>query len=414
MLKHTIASILFASVFLPLGHASVLAEPLFFTGIINCNLSSQATINACTSSAFQLFFGLVIVGILLSLAIVALAYIASKTLGIKRLEGWYKGELYETIKSLIIFGSIISILVIMSGISLALAGGTPATGSTGLSNLLSNFDGLWSTAYNSYITPTLTKSIKATYVVGGVSAGVGALKSVNIRLVDTIGVGVNIGIVNIEAISLVTGAQADLYVSSILESRSRGGFSFLNALTDTIIIPVDILFGVLSYTFYIIVGVGLIGLIPIGIVLRAIPFLRGLGGTFIAMGIGFCLIYPALLVLVNIPITNYLNNILHPPANYLPTQKYPTVFSFVENILSNLANLVVKDFGAFGAYLIGLYSPTFGIFTVLNISTYYAVGDILQFILIAIDLLIGIIATNNIAKLMGGSVKLGIGKFKIA
>jgi hypothetical protein len=403
MLKHIAAAVLFALMFLPFGHASTLPAPFVFTGIINCNLTSQSTINSCVSSTLTLFFGLVIVGVLLSLAVVALAYIVSKTFDIGRLEGWYKGELYETVKTLIILGSIVSVLIIMSGISLALAGGTAASG-TGISKLISNFDGLWSAAYNGYITPTFQKSISATYIVGGLSVGVGALKSINIGITDN---------VNFEFFVLASGFNANLYTSSILESAR--GFSFLNALMDIIIIPVDILFGVLNYTFYIIVGVGLIGLIPIGIVLRAIPFLRGLGGTFIAMGIGLCLIYPSLLVLVNMPITNYLNNVLHPPVNQPATHNYPAILSYVQDIITGITNLLGKTFLAtVGAFYTGFYTPEFGIYPVLNFSTYYAIGDVLQFILIAVDLLIGIIATDNIAKLMGGSVKLGIGKFKIA
>ena len=39
--------------------------------------------------------------------------------------------------------------------------------------------------------------------------------------------------------------------------------------------------------------------------LRSIPFLRGIGGTMIAIAIGMSIIYPAMLIMVNLPITDY-------------------------------------------------------------------------------------------------------------
>ncbi len=385
----------------PLAYPAYTSTNLLLTsGISTCTASaSSSSITSCVGSIYSQFLSLVMVGILLSFAIISLAYIASQLLGISKLQGWYKGELYETIKTLIIIGSIISLLTIMSGISLTLAGGTQSTAGTATSRLISNFGGLWTTAYNNYITPTSSNTLLATYAVGGIAAGVGALKSVGFGLTDYVSV----------IVSLQSGSEGKLYTSSILES-SKGAFSFLGDLLYIVIIPVDLLFGLLSYSFYIIVGVGLIAFIPIGVVLRAIPTLRGLGGTFIAMGIGFCLVYPSLLVLVNLPITNYFNNVLYPPQ---PSAKgsWSAILNYIINIIEGLVNAL----SGFLGYFVGFFTPPiFGIFPVLNMSIYYAVSDVVQFILIVVDLIIGITITDNIAKILGGSVKLGIGKFTIA
>jgi hypothetical protein len=148
--------------------------------------------------------------------------------------------------------------------------------------------------------------------------------------------------------------------------------------------------------------------------------LRGLGGTFIAMGIGLSLIFPTMLVVFNMPVTNYIKAAVlgSPPTASTSQQSFTPATGFIQGaistvikpILNVLSGVVIVGEG----YGIGLFTSIFGIYDVFNFAMYYSLISILQFILLVIDIVIGIILTGDIARILGGSVKLGIGKFKIA
>ena len=60
--------------------------------------------------------------------------------------------------------------------------------------------------------------------------------------------------------------------------------------------------------------------------------------------------------------------------------------------------------------LVGLTTPlTSGIFPTLNFILAKTLGMILQFILVAIDLLVGILITRAVTQMLGGKVRLGLG-----
>ncbi len=369
-----------------------------------CSPTSQAAIGSCIGSVYSNAIALASIGILLSLVIVAISYMVGNLLNIRGFKDWYKGELWETIKSLLLIAIIFSALTIAGGISSALAG-SPTTSGT---SLVSHFDGLWTTSYKSYLLPTLQSSSNAVDAILGLSVGVGALKSINYNLELT---------VTAFYVSLISGSEGNIYVSSILDSATKG--SFLQILADTVVM-VEIVFAMLSQMFYAIVGIGLVGFIPIGIILRAFPMLRGLGGTFIAMGIGLSLIFPTLLVTFNLPVTNYIDSAVlgAQPISSNSQPGFTTTTSFIQGAMSIVVNPILKILGGVTIFLTGfttgLFESMFGVYSVLNYAMYYSLISVLQFILLVIDIVVGIILTGSIAKMLGGSVKLGIGKFKIA
>jgi hypothetical protein len=171
--------------------------------------------------------------------------------------------------------------------------------------------------------------------------------------------------------------------------------------------------------FYIIeIGLGV--LLPIGIILRAIPFLRPLGGTFIALGIGAAIVYPSLLLMVNMPITSYIApmNAGNPSALQPPCPQGLTnveckalgfATSYTTNLFNNHGQFVLETEGFYeGIDSINTIYPAFN--TVLSQSF---INLALQFILFIFDLIAGVVITQDIAKVMGGKVSFGVGRLKL-
>lgn len=409
--------IILLSVVLPYSMAAGPSTTTLQSGCVINGLTGtpESCINAAVSMAA--------IGILMSLMMVALSYMIGEVAGINKLKNWYKGELWETIKSLLIIGSILSVLIILSGISLTLAGGTSSS-----TSLSTNLQGLWNTAYNKYITnPNSNSNLCNSQVTGlqisecsmdavlGLSMGVGALSSLR--------GGLNL---SLQAfwINVISGSSGNLYNTQILLNPSLGGNpSLLGDIVTIIVVPMEILFVFLSKFFYSIVAIGIAVFLPMGIFLRSMPFLRGLGGTFIAMGIGLAIVFPALLVMMNLPVTNYVGTMLYssPPAQ--TSHSYPTLLNFIENTMNSLLNDITTALNNAlntpllvftNGMLIGFVTGISNIYSILNYATYYTLMDILQFILLVIDIILTFVISNNIALLMGGRIKLGIGKFKLA
>jgi len=186
-------------------------------------------------------------------------------------------------------------------------------------------------------------------------------------------------------------------------------------------------------------------LIPIGIVFRAMPFTRGIGGTFIAIGIGASLIYPVLLVGFNAPISNYLSSITPPPSvTYSAPASSGLGQIIITSITNSLTNFISSFFGGplilsmlFGTptvanypglgqqmqngyrdgFFAGLYDPlTSNIVSILNVIIDQTIYMIMQLFLFIFDLIIGLAVVNQIAKLLGGTIslsKMGVGRMKL-
>jgi hypothetical protein len=188
-------------------------------------------------------------------------------------------------------------------------------------------------------------------------------------------------------------------------------------MVSLIVIPMNSIFLVLTNMFPAIVTMGFGILIPAGLLLRCIPLLRNLGGTLIGMGIGIAIIFPLVLVLFNLPVTTYLVGAVTPPPNLLNTD--PSTVCGGTATPCYIVAVALQKVGSCAtlssAFCIGLLgSFVGGIYPALNFFTYTLFDPILQFILILLDILIVFTMSNNIANLLGGSITLGIGRFKLA
>ncbi|MCL5093340.1 MAG: hypothetical protein M1128_02650 [Candidatus Marsarchaeota archaeon] len=377
--------------------------------------SYNTPIGACIMSALPI----ALIGILLSMMLIAVSYMLGEVFNISNLKGWYKGELWEVAKSVAIIVIIFAVLVIMSGIAATLYGLPYSTSLTGnqvsaSGIVLNNLVGVYTATMNDYIVPQYSVVNGALNGMIGLSLAVGALKSFTYSLYFPIPIPF--------AGSLDFGSTGSIYKSSVIESLAAApNLSFVVDIISLIIIPIEILFSLLSAYFIDIAAIGLSVFLPIGIVLRAIPFLRGIGGTMIGIGIMISLIFPSLLLLFNIPVSSLMvgPTPTAQPAYSCSSSNY--VYCLIMNFISTTTNTIlgaIKNMGysLTGAYygLATFFSSPPSIFPALNYITGEVEQVILQFILLILDIIITITIGNSIAKMLGGKVRLGIGKFKVA
>jgi hypothetical protein len=170
----------------------------------------------------------------------------------------------------------------------------------------------------------------------------------------------------------------------------------------------------------LLIRIGLLVLIPMGLIMRAFPFIRGIGGTLIAFGIGISIIWPSLLILLNAPVSVYFSNVLG-AANMMPTD-LPVNSCSVST--SSLLNKVFTFF-ANGCSPPGTPSDPLlivGVTTNLALQAisnpYPAMNFVIQnnlyimlqtYFLFVLDAIIAFPLTDNIARMLGGTIRLQIG-----
>ncbi|HUY70217.1 MAG TPA: hypothetical protein VMV00_01455 [Candidatus Baltobacteraceae bacterium] len=423
-------------------------------------LHGQATsVGTCLTDAIS-YSG---IGILLSLMIVALAYMLGEMFNIQGLKGWYKTELWETAKSLMLVASIFSLLVIVSGIANALYGGSSSfqSGSGAQGSITTNLlgaTGLYSSVVNNYLTYEVTASQTAMAGIIGLQSGVNALKGTSITTWLPIPIPIPIPDIGLFVFSLQFGTSTPLFVSTYISGTNSVGSidvgstnSFIIDIEDIIILPITVVMSIQSGMFYFVVYLGLGFFLPSGIMLRSMPFLRGIGGTMIAIAITASIIYPAMLLTVNLPVTNIFNTIfansVQQPPNTNCALTYTTdptlgiVPTLACGFLTVVHTMIVAANGATPgggpaamAVLLGTsqaatpaisqaynwgfdtgyYQSFNSIIPALNFVTYDTYAMVLQAFLLVFDLVIGIVVAGAIATALGGKLRLGIGKVKLA
>lgn len=382
------------------------------------------------------------IGVLFSFMVIAIVYMLGNVLQFKSLQDWYKAELWEAIKTILMIAIIISALVVMSALADILVGAqytAPGSGSpdTALSSNLANLYA----ADNTYIGQQLNLSYQAYSAVLGLSTGVGILSSLSVSL----WVPIPIPIIPPWDGAVQFGvSSAPIFRSNYITSAGGGSYSLTQNITGLVVVPMLIFFQVQANYFYDIVALGLGILIPIGIIFRAFPLIRDIGGTLIATGIGMALVYPILLLVLNQPISNYIYNFTYAqtlnsdcpfssglmcvawngamnligaaPVSAVTaasplTAPAALVKTPVTVALGTVASSNANVIGAAnGGLFVGLSSPlTEGVYPTMNFILANTLGMILQTILVAIDLLVGLIVTGAVNQMLGGKIRLGFG-----
>lgn len=449
----------FAIIALAIGPGLSFAQSFNQPLSISCaSLDGKLTsVSGCIDAAIPLSG----VGILISLSLVALAYMLGELLHIEGLKGWYKTEIWETAKSLMLVASIFSILVILSGIAVALAGSSPSfqAGGGTESSLNANLggpSGLYAIALSSYVNPALSTTYNAIASVQGLQNGVNGIKGTSVTTWLPLPIPIPIGPGSFFIMSLKFGSSAPLFVSTYISGTNSVSSidvgatnSFIIDIEDMAIAPTLVALTIIKDMFSMIVLTGLSFFLPAGIILRSVPFLRSIGGTLVAIGITLAIIFPAMLVVINVPVTNFVNNMLAtslpPPSTTSPNCNALTgytgdptggIFPAVAcGLIQLTAQLILNANNAAGPAPVGVligssaaaatannfdggfYTGYFNSFNsilpALNFVTYETYGTLLQMFLLIFDMVIGIIIAGAVASALGGKLRLGFGKIKL-
>lgn len=408
---------------------------------VQCIITGTAVpLGNCIASSIPL----ALIGLGLSLVVLGVAYMFGEVLNYNEIRSFYKRELWETTKSALIIVIIFSALILASAIAVSFAGSAPAASGNN-ATITANLASLYSTVNSSYLSPQLQNSYTALSGMFGLSVGSDFLKSASLRIWLPIPIPTEAGIIG----DVEFGAQSGLLQSNYISALY--GQSFLDQVTSfssSLITTASslVLFVLLSFQIqrdllYSIAALGLGVFIPIGIVMRAIPFIRGVGGSMIALGIGLAIVYPVLLIGFNLPVSNYMYTLTAPGATSVSacpfsyqlfctvlwtplvsivgfvTGSTPVTLLFGTSSFST-AGITAANSGFFTGLLgpFGLIPGTSsqGLFPALNFVVDNSLNSIVQFLLFILDIIIGVAITQGIAGLMGGKIQLGIGQFKLA
>ncbi len=360
----------------------------------------------------------------------------SKLIPESKVRGWLGKEYWEVAKSVILVGSIFSILTFISGLGISLTGsGTPGTYSSNIQNLVSSSE--------SYLCTVNNQVNLAINNVVPLIIGIGFLKSIQINYEGFPIPPVPIPIAP-ELPVLRAGISFKLF-DNLLYGVAFTYLGFgLSAFLDMLlflIIPAKVFFAGQVLILPYLVSLGLIVLIPTGLIMRAFPFSRGIGGTLIAFGIGIAIVWPTILILFNAPISNYFCRVLS--TNYcLPLGPSPSaaqttiqLYNAPETIqATSECNGATLGLGATGNVPGGLllalvcqplanwwistgytefslpWQSAISFFPSLNVlldNSLYL--DLQFFVLFILDLLIAYTITDNIAKMLGGTIRVSLG-----
>ena len=390
-----VAILALALLFLMLGNPSAQT--------VNCIAGGTTDFGTCISYMVPL----ALIGILFSLMLVALSYMLGEMLNISNLKGWYRAELRETAKSALLIVIIVASLVILSSIAAILAGTTATTGKP--SAIYSNLYGVYGNINSNYLQPQLGTATTAYNELVGLSLGLSAIKSINIETWIPIPI-----IPPFIFAALQFGSAENLLKSNILESATGAPqSSFIYDAITLLVMPVFLAMQVQADILWSVIQLGLLVFIPIGILLRALPFLRAIGGAMVAIGIALSLVYPAVLVGLNMPVTSFFTSAV--PSGYscgFGSGPVGVVIGILCGILQPVFQAAPPALNFWNSFTVAFQSAD-SIYPALNLINYYTFPLVVQFILLILELVIIVTMATNIARMLGGSLRLGIGRMKL-
>jgi hypothetical protein len=399
---------------------------------VNCVITnSKMDLGTCI---YGYAMPLAFIGVLLSLVLVGVCFVIGEVIRLEGFKGWYKTELWETIKSVILILSIFFIIATIGTVATNLAGSYQQTGSCNFTvntNAQERFEtslqGLYQTVFCSYIQPEMNQATMAFTNLLWYTEGLDILKSITVTSSVTFGTpqipvlpGVTIDI------SMTNGGTYPILKTDLLNTIDLLAYSVVYQTMNYVINPIATLFTVLYTEFPFIIEAGLAIFIPLGMIMRAIPFLRPLGATLIALGLGIAVVYPSILLLFNLPVSNYMyatlglpvlsqqvtqpaNQIQQIPANVpsqissiLNTVTTSSAFSWLKTLLTTQASLSI-----------GLFTPLVSYYPSINFLLTTELNPLVQLLLNVFDIIIFVVITSDIAKLLGGSLSFGIGQIRL-
>ena len=451
-------------------HATIIGIPAFSPSY-ECNTlfgaqtgttipSGNAAVTGASSSSFQSLMNtyglsynipggaiaLSILALMISFLVIAVAYALGKLIPSSNINNWLQKEYWEVIKTAVLIAIVFLSISFISSMGLILNGSSSAIQGypTSVQSLA-----LYSENYLCTVNNQANLSIDnfAPYIfdvsfVKSISLSFSGIPIPNPAL-DTL-------LPALAALPVFRSGVSGVYLyqSFLLGVNIIYLGQFSSLLTDFVIylvVPAMVFYSSQIVILPFLIFLGLAVLFPIGIVMRSLPLFRGIGGTLIAFAIGIAIIWPSILILFNAPISNWFCSVVgtnfctplgpvsfspviqasnsalsfcQDPAN-LPqgflssacSSIVTTVTTVFNNPTGNSVATSVQGVTSIMGYLPMAFSSGSNIFPLLNMLVEYNLYLILQFyVLGVIDLMILYSLTDNIAKMLGGSIRLSLGR----
>jgi hypothetical protein len=349
----------------------------------------------------------------LSFDVVAVGYMLSKIFPAAGIRNWLQNEYWEIAKSAMLIAGIYLAITFISSIALFIVPGSPAASAS----YVNNIGTLYSESYT-YLNTVCGNLVNIWNGVSTLGIAIGLYQGLSLSLY----VPIPIPFVG----AFLTGfSVTPIYTTYLLESGNHilaQYESMLNDMIKFILFPTSLLTVGLMYNLYSIIEASLTMIIPLGLVFRAFPFSRNIGGTLIAIGIGAGIVYPAILVLFNYPLTQAISPYVYvAPApgpssgNILPTSGNGFFLDTGAQIIDDIFKLTIGPIVNLAQYA-GIGANIFnGVYYFYNYILNYGFYMILQFFIFAADLMILYPIVDSIARSLGGTLRLSLGhKLKLA
>ncbi len=377
---------------------------------------------------FQDSIGIALLALIVSFDVIGIGYMISKLVPSSNVGNWLSKEYWEVTKSAILIAVIFSVMTLMSSIGIMLVGSPASYGQAG--TLSSNIQGLISGS-ESYLCTVNNNANVALDNIAPVILGMGFVQSIKV-----IYNGFPIPPVPDGALPVFrTGVTFNIWSSLLAKVSFIWLGQWLSLFIDFIlylIVPVKVIYTTQILLLPYLMAIGLGFLIPAGLIMRALPFVRGIGGTLIAFGIGFVIVWPGMMLLFNAPVSAAFCSLLSP--NFCNTAVGPSPSTIIgptgtsspgsvctENsaIAGTTLSSVCTTLVAYWDGIPNLFYDEFAVpwetivsfYPAMNLLIQYSAYLIFQlFFLFVIDLMMFYAITDNIASMLGGSIKLQLGR----
>ncbi len=358
--------------------------------------------NSDISGLLKTGIGLAALALTVSFDVVAIGYIIGKLLPATGVLSWINSEYWEIAKSAMLIASIYAIIVLAGSLAAPFVSSAAAT---------SPLAALVNGAQSYLCTATLTVSNDLSYL-SGISIGVGLWKHTSLGVYSAIPFPPFVS-------AFIFGFTFSPYQNQFLESSFITIVTYESLLNDIITVVALIVSVILIFQMdllFAMVTIGLAVLIPIGLILRAFPFIRGVGGTLVALGIGIAVIYPATLAVFNAPVSSLIQNGLAWPTPAPPAySSQPFWLSIYTGTVGSIVGGIIGSNAIYApGYTAGMASFS-SIYPGVNGIVNHSIYSIAQLLLFIVDLMVVYPLVDSLASLLGGTIRLQLGgKLKLA
>ncbi|MCL5239068.1 MAG: hypothetical protein M1286_01170 [Candidatus Marsarchaeota archaeon] len=344
------------------------------------------------------FLSTTLLALTISVDVLALGYIISKILPGTGVGEWLDKEYWEFVKTVMLVAGIFLVLVFMGNIATLFVPpgyASSIANQTGINaSTLSGTGGI-ATVVNGacyYLQGVQTQLGSIYDYLFGMSSGIGILQSTSFELWVPLPIP--------PVVAFKFGFALNPYQNSMLLAYVKKG-DYQSILDDAITLlafPVTLLVALQQAVLPSLFLLGLFVLLPTGLIMRSLPFIRGVGGTLIAIAIGISIIYPAVLLALNYPVTSVLASQAYTP----PEESCGGGLGGLVCGALNAALAAGESSSNVVGALTGIYGPLNGI---MAYNSYL----ILQLVLFILDLGITLPLIDSIAKMLGGTIRLSLG-----